>query len=68
MGFAVLLPVRYWRLTLVVIIVVLLYWQWETLVWWANGVINSTLRLFGWGLVFVAIAIGTLVRVLWRRK
>ncbi len=50
-----------WRLMLVVIIVVLLYWQWSALVSWAT-------RLFGWGLVLVVIALGIIGGVLWRGK
>ncbi len=57
--FIMLPPVR--RLMLVVIIVVLLYWQWSVLVSWAT-------ELFGWGLVIIVIAIGTLVGVLWYRR
>jgi S-DNA-T family DNA segregation ATPase FtsK/SpoIIIE len=62
----VLPPVR--RLILVVIIVALLYWQWANLRSWGAGVVDSTVGLFGWGLVFIVITIGTLVGVLWRRK
>ena len=59
-------PVGY--LVLAVIIVALAYWQWANLVSWASDVRDSTLRLFGWGLVFIAIAVVTLVWVVWRRK
>ncbi len=61
-----LLPV--WRLILLLLIVALLIWQWEAVVWWTLGVISGVLRLFGWGLVFIIIAIGTLVGVLWWQK
>ncbi len=66
--FVVLSPFRYWYLTLGVIIIALLYWQWATLASGAKSVIDSTLRLFGWGLVFIVTAIGTLIGVLWQRK
>ncbi len=64
--FIFLSPVRY--LIPAVIIVVLLYWQWATIVSWTTGVVTSTLRLFGWGLVLIVIVAATLGWVLWRRK
>ncbi|MBA7617749.1 hypothetical protein ES703_25066 [subsurface metagenome] len=66
--FMVLSPFRYWYVTLGVIVLAFLYWQWAVLTSWAIGVINSTLRLFGWGLVFIIIAVAALVGVLWLRK
>ncbi len=60
--FMVLPPVR--RLILIVIIVGLLYWARPTLVSKATEIFSW----LGWGLVFVAMAIGTLVWVLWQRK
>ncbi|MDD5038795.1 MAG: DNA translocase FtsK [Dehalococcoidales bacterium] len=59
---------RHWRLILLVVIIALLFWQWNNLVWWVTGVINNTLWLFGWGLVFIAVAIGTIVVMIWRRE
>mgnify|MGYP001619348479 CR=1 FL=1 len=55
-------------LTLLVIIAAVVYWWRELLLLWVADVINSTLRLFGWGLVFIVIAIGALAIVVWRRK
>jgi len=57
-----------WQLMLLVLAVVLVYWQRAIIVDWATGVATNTLRLFGWGLSFIAIAIVALVWVLWRRK
>ncbi len=59
-------PIRYFILA--VIIVAVVYWQRVALVSWATGVIDSTLRLFGWGLAFIAIVIGTIVWLFWQRK
>jgi len=64
--FILLPPVR--RLILVVIIVALLYWHWSTIAAWAAGVRDSTLALFGWGLLFLVMAFGILVGVLWGRR
>ena len=57
-----------WRLILLLLIVALLFWKRANLVSWATDVSDSTLRLFGWGLLLIAIAIGTLVGMLWRRR
>ncbi|GAI00004.1 unnamed protein product, partial [marine sediment metagenome] len=64
--FIVLPPVR--RLILLVIIISLLFWQWSALTSWAASVRDSTLELFGWGLVFIIIAFGILVGVVWGRR
>jgi len=64
--FIMLPPVR--RLILVVVIVAVLFWQWSTLTSWAAAVRDRTLELFGWGLVFVLIAFGILVGVVWGRR
>ncbi len=50
---------------LLVLIVLLLFWQRSALISWAAGIRDDTLRLFGWGLVIIVIAAGTLVGVLW---
>ncbi|MBA7496028.1 DNA translocase SpoIIIE [subsurface metagenome] len=64
--FIALPPVR--RLILIALIVALLFWQWSILTSWASNIRDNTLRLFGWGLLLIVIAIGTMVGVLWRRK
>ncbi|MDH5695731.1 MAG: DNA translocase FtsK [Dehalococcoidia bacterium] len=64
--FIALPPVR--RLILLVIIVALLWWQWSTLASWAASVRDSTLELFGWGLVLIAIALITIMGLIWRRQ
>ena len=59
-------PVR--RLILLVIIVALLFWQRSAVTSWANNIASKVGQLFGWGLVLIIIALGTLVWVIWRRK
>ena len=66
--FVALSPVRYWYLTLPVIIVLLLYWQRGTLVWLGTGIADLTMELFGWGLALIISAIVTLVVMAWLRK
>ncbi len=57
-----------WQVLLFAIVAGAIWWQWIAIVSWARDFIYSTLRLFGWGLVFIVIAAVTLVVVLWRRK
>ncbi|MBI2979599.1 MAG: DNA translocase FtsK [Chloroflexi bacterium] len=66
--FLVLMPLRYWRITLGVIIIGLLYWQRTNLVSLANSITTAIWSLFGWGLALIALAIGTLVAVVWLGK
>lgn len=56
------------RLILLVIIVAVLFWQWDRLVSWLTDVAESTVELFGWGLVLVAIAVIIIMGVIWRRQ
>jgi len=49
---------------IVIAIVAILYWQLATLTSWAN----STWKLFGWGLILVALAAVTLIWLVWRRR
>ncbi|MFC1941534.1 DNA translocase FtsK [Chloroflexota bacterium] len=63
--FLVLSPARYFILAAV--FVVLLSFFWGPLVSWVTNFVNSTLRLFGWGLIFIVLAIVTLVMVVRRR-
>lgn len=56
------------RLILLVAIVAVLFWQWDSLIAWANGVVESTVELFGWGLVLIAIAVIIIIGMLWRRQ
>jgi len=43
-------------------------WQWATLTSWAASVEKAVWGLFGWGLVLIAIAVVTLVGVIWGGK
>jgi len=57
-----------WRIIAVVLVVGLLYWQWLNLTSWAANIRDETLRLFGWGLLLLVIALGSLGEVLWRQR
>ena len=57
-----------WRLILLALIVVMLFWQRSALISLATGIGDKILGLFGWGLLLIVIAIGIVVGVLWRRK
>ena len=53
---------------LLVIILGLLLWQREALASWAAGIGDSGLRLFGWGLLLIVIAVIVIVGVIWQRQ
>ena len=57
-----------WRLIFLAVIVALLFWQRSALVSLATHIGDNILRLFGWGLLLIAIAIGIVAGVLWRQK
>ena len=57
-----------WRVIAVTLVVGLLYWQWAPLTSWAANIRDETLRLFGWGLLLLVIALGSIGEVLWRRR
>lgn len=61
-----LFPVR--RFILVALIVVLLFWQRSALASLVTGAGDGVWRLFGWGLAILAVVIGFLVWLMWRRK
>jgi S-DNA-T family DNA segregation ATPase FtsK/SpoIIIE len=59
-------PVR--RLILAIIIVGLAFWHWTTITAWATGIWGDTIALFGWGLFFLVLALGTLVGIIWGQR
>ncbi len=56
------------RLILLVIIVAVLFWQWGRLASWVTDVTDSTVELFGWGLILIAIAVIIIMGMIWRRQ
>jgi len=56
------------RLILLVIIVAALFWWRDSLVSWVADVTESTVELFGWGLVLIAIAVIIIMGMIWRRQ
>jgi S-DNA-T family DNA segregation ATPase FtsK/SpoIIIE len=56
------------RLIWAVIIVGLAFWYWTTITAWAASVWDGTLALFGWGLVFLVLAFGVLMGIVWGQR
>ncbi|MAF85123.1 MAG: cell division protein FtsK [Dehalococcoidales bacterium] len=56
------------RLILLGIVVALLYWQWSTITSWVSNTWGDIVKLFGWGLLIIAIAVGVLVGLIVERK
>jgi len=57
-----------WRFILLVIIVAVLFWQWGNIGSWFAGVTESTVELFGWGLLLIVIAVLAILGIIWRRQ
>ena len=57
-----------WRFILLVIIVAVLFWQWGRITSWFTDVTESTVELFGWGLVLIAVAVIVIMGLIWRRQ
>jgi S-DNA-T family DNA segregation ATPase FtsK/SpoIIIE len=64
--FLVLPPVR--RLLLFVTILAVLFWRWSAINSWATGVADTTLGLFGWGLVLIAVAVIVVTTIIFRGR
>jgi S-DNA-T family DNA segregation ATPase FtsK/SpoIIIE len=56
------------RFLLIAIILVLLFWQWETVSSWVNDVAEGTIGLLGWGLVLIALAVTIVFGIIFRRR
>jgi S-DNA-T family DNA segregation ATPase FtsK/SpoIIIE len=61
-----LAPVR--RLILTIIFLGLIIWHWTTISNWVESVWEGTLDLFGWGLLFLVLALGFIIGVVWGRR
>jgi S-DNA-T family DNA segregation ATPase FtsK/SpoIIIE len=59
-------PIRW--LILTVIFVGLLIWQWGNITSWLDSVWSGTTDLFGWGLIFLFLALGFIIGVIWGRR
>jgi S-DNA-T family DNA segregation ATPase FtsK/SpoIIIE len=56
------------RLVLLVLILTLLFWQWQAISSWINDVTESTIGLLGWGLVLIALAVIITIGIIFRQK
>lgn len=64
--FFVVPPVGY--LTLTAAVAALIYWQRQAIVDWITSWSTYIFGLFGWGLLFLVIAVAALAWVLWQRR
>ena len=64
--FILLAPVR--RLILTIIFLGLIIWHWTTISNWVESVGEGTIDLFGWGLLFLFLALGFIIGVVWGRR
>ncbi|MFH1662539.1 MAG: DNA translocase FtsK [Chloroflexota bacterium] len=56
------------RFILLVIILTLLFWQWEAISSWIDDIAESTIGLLGWGLVLIALAVIFILGIIFRRQ
>jgi S-DNA-T family DNA segregation ATPase FtsK/SpoIIIE len=56
------------RPILLVIVLAVLFWQWNNIASWFDGIAESTLGLFGWGLVLIALAVIITIGIIFRRQ
>jgi len=59
---------RIFRILLLILVVALIIWQWPNITSWASSVVGGIYKLFGWGLLFIVLAIGTLAWLVGQRK
>ena len=59
-------PVR--RLILTVIFLGLIIWHWTTISNWVDSVWTGATDLLGWGLLFLFLALGFIIGVIWGRR
>ena len=57
-----------WRVIIVAAVVGILWWQWPNITAWAASVRDETMRLFGWGLLLLIIALVILGIATWVRR
>ncbi|UCG54330.1 MAG: hypothetical protein JSV32_07000, partial [Dehalococcoidia bacterium] len=56
------------RFLLIVIILALLFWQWEAVSSWIDDVAEGTIGFLGWGLVLIALAVVGILSIVFRRQ
>ena len=56
------------RSIILVAVLAVLFWQWDNTASWFDGVAESTLGLFGWGLVLIALAVVIVAGIIFRRQ
>jgi len=56
------------RFILAIVLVAVLFWQWPALTSWIASIRDSTVELFGWGLILMAIAVVAIIGIIWRRQ
>jgi DNA segregation ATPase FtsK/SpoIIIE, S-DNA-T family len=54
--------------TMIVITSGLAWWKWDSITSWTRSIVSSITNAFGWGLVFVALAVGALIFLAMRHR
>jgi len=56
------------RSIILVVVLAVLFWQWDKIAAWFEGIAESTLGLFGWGMILIALAVAIVAGIIFRRQ
>jgi S-DNA-T family DNA segregation ATPase FtsK/SpoIIIE len=56
------------RTIILIVVLAVLFWQWDNIAAWFEGIAESTLGLFGWGLVLIALTVAIIAGIIFRRQ
>ena len=59
-----------WGLGLILLAAVtaVVLWQWQAIASWVNNIVNSTIGLFGWGLILIGIVVLIILGAIFRKQ
>ena len=55
------------RAILLIVVLILLFWQWDNIYNWITGTVTDTIGALGWGLILIALAIIIIVCIIFRK-
>ena len=55
------------RAILLIVVLILLSWQWDNIYNWITGTVTDTIGALGWGLILIVLAIIIIVCIIFRK-
>jgi S-DNA-T family DNA segregation ATPase FtsK/SpoIIIE len=55
------------RTILLIIVLALLFWQWDNIYNWITGTVTDTIGALGWGIILIALAIIIIICIIYRK-